>query len=722
MTRRDGIVNVRAHRSTTQHFTGIMMMIFSPRPNGLQLIFYLCFIEVSKICLSWVSASSSDMLIIRHGRSRVRHSSEKNHIRWGLQAFDNLTLYDYDYETNGTNGINETIFDFGMNGGNQTFLGEPFGYFSSETIFNNATSTSSINNSVESKLISTLAPSSASSRWSALTFSTPPKNQKLAKKKIMENIRKNVEEGIEYLRTHAHLTQPTAEMPSEKVLLQIQKQAEQLANTEKHRMPIAKDESSSMSALTFRETGSISSAQLPISKLFKSLPPSTLPSPSSSSGSINHARTQHNQSNQKKHKIDEQLQWKPYENDGTMSKNYVAGHGKPNHSEYEMQNDEPHNENIHQSESHPFKSNKFNKSNPRHEHEPSSPVSRSNSIATMKTIDSIVTSINAAVSKKYLDQAINNGVKGNSNGNLNAPKANLRSQSNSKMTSRSQSVNGKRIETQHHVTQPKHNSESPVSSVASLISHALDLEMTKSNDSVQSNVKSMANLNNQFESKNFLSPFDELNDEQQMNDENGDGDTNSFPFDTNYEQIIGFDGKTLNSNDIIQLPIFRLEDIDLDDFDEISRNNRLNLQKGRDVVTKFLQIVESQHLLGANCTAGTALNLGEGVVDRYAQDRFRVEAEVAVNRANMLTRFVEKLEFGFFDSNQMLVFNREFDKKFVFSWFCRALCFCCRCNQSPVIRKVRDSSATDFMVVRVSIPLQCVYFLKSRKYVCSKSR
>ncbi|XP_059612618.1 probable G-protein coupled receptor 158 [Phlebotomus argentipes] len=73
-------------------------------------------------------------------------------------------------------------------------------------------------------------------------------------------------------------------------------------------------------------------------------------------------------------------------------------------------------------------------------------------------------------------------------------------------------------------------------------------------------------------------------------------------------------------------------------FDETTRNNRLNLMKGRDVVTRFLQIVESQHLLGANCTAGTALNLGEGVVDRYAQDRFRIEAEVAVNRANMLTR------------------------------------------------------------------------------------
>lgn len=57
-----------------------------------------------------------------------------------------------------------------------------------------------------------------------------------------------------------------------------------------------------------------------------------------------------------------------------------------------------------------------------------------------------------------------------------------------------------------------------------------------------------------------------------------------------------------------------------------------------DVVTRFLRIVESQHLLGENCTAGTHLHLGEGVVDRYAQERFRVEADVAVNRANMLTR------------------------------------------------------------------------------------
>lgn len=129
--------------------------------------------------------------------------------------------------------------------------------------------------------------------------------------------------------------------------------------------------------------------------------------------------------------------------------------------------------------------------------------------------------------------------------------------------------------------------------------------------------------------------FDELNDEQSPGDDLTD-ESNAFAFDTGdtYEQNISFDDKS----DALLPTIFRMEDIDWDEMDETSRNNRLDLMKGRDVVTKFLQIVESQHLLGVNCTAGTALNLGEGIVERYAQDRFRVEAEVAVNRANMLTR------------------------------------------------------------------------------------
>ncbi|CAH2211305.1 jg24620 [Pararge aegeria aegeria] len=88
--------------------------------------------------------------------------------------------------------------------------------------------------------------------------------------------------------------------------------------------------------------------------------------------------------------------------------------------------------------------------------------------------------------------------------------------------------------------------------------------------------------------------------------------------------------------------------ISLDDIKDIV-NNDTNINDSEnvtvvrpnvleDVVTKFLRLIETQHLLGENCTAGTHLNLGEGVVDRYAQERFRIEADVAVNRANMLTR------------------------------------------------------------------------------------
>lgn len=69
-----------------------------------------------------------------------------------------------------------------------------------------------------------------------------------------------------------------------------------------------------------------------------------------------------------------------------------------------------------------------------------------------------------------------------------------------------------------------------------------------------------------------------------------------------------------------------------------SENATVVKNNTEDVVTRFLRLIETQHLLGENCTAGTDLNLGEGVVDRYAQERFRIEADVAVNRANMLTR------------------------------------------------------------------------------------
>lgn len=76
----------------------------------------------------------------------------------------------------------------------------------------------------------------------------------------------------------------------------------------------------------------------------------------------------------------------------------------------------------------------------------------------------------------------------------------------------------------------------------------------------------------------------------------------------------------------------------VDEEDDAQETEREGKTTHVDIVTKFLRIVESQHLLGENCTKGTDFNLGEGVVDRYAQERFRLEGEIAVNRANLYTR------------------------------------------------------------------------------------
>lgn len=54
----------------------------------------------------------------------------------------------------------------------------------------------------------------------------------------------------------------------------------------------------------------------------------------------------------------------------------------------------------------------------------------------------------------------------------------------------------------------------------------------------------------------------------------------------------------------------------------LSRTSPSRLQRHhRDKANVLLRIVESQQQLGGNCTAGTDLNMGEGVVDRYAQVR-----------------------------------------------------------------------------------------------------
>lgn len=58
-------------------------------------------------------------------------------------------------------------------------------------------------------------------------------------------------------------------------------------------------------------------------------------------------------------------------------------------------------------------------------------------------------------------------------------------------------------------------------------------------------------------------------------------------------------------------------------------------QHRRDKANQLLRIVESQQQLGGNCTAGTDLNMGEGVVDRYAQVFHNTSRSILQYEANV---------------------------------------------------------------------------------------
>uniref|UniRef100_T1JDG3 G-protein coupled receptors family 3 profile domain-containing protein n=1 Tax=Strigamia maritima TaxID=126957 RepID=T1JDG3_STRMM len=68
---------------------------------------------------------------------------------------------------------------------------------------------------------------------------------------------------------------------------------------------------------------------------------------------------------------------------------------------------------------------------------------------------------------------------------------------------------------------------------------------------------------------------------------------------------------------------------------DVTVEHKSSAEDRNDLVTKILRMVETQHVMGENCTAGTDLILADGVI---ASPRFRLEADVAVNRANFLTR------------------------------------------------------------------------------------
>jgi hypothetical protein len=58
----------------------------------------------------------------------------------------------------------------------------------------------------------------------------------------------------------------------------------------------------------------------------------------------------------------------------------------------------------------------------------------------------------------------------------------------------------------------------------------------------------------------------------------------------------------------------------------------------KDVVQQFLEEVERYEVNKEKCVTGFTHNLGKGVINQYGLNRFKAQALVAVNRANLLTR------------------------------------------------------------------------------------
>lgn len=709
--------------------------------NGARIVLvFMCFTCISKLCVPSAASSTSDMLIIRHGRSRVRHSTEKNHIRWGLKAFDNLTFIDYDYESgNNTNGSNETMFDmnYAGNGANQSFYGNDgalgYSYFSTASNGNN-TSTEN------AKLSSTASPNPSTNRllnwstaWSSATSpadAPPKKERELAKKQIMENIRKDVEVGLEYLRTHAHLLQPTAVMPSERMILQMQQQQqkqEELQNQQSkndkpafqgenillkkpmNKSPFGITNSPALSKINSVHASLSSSSSL--SSLSSSLSSSSKKQPSQdraktpSLGEINDFLDENMQGDDAKASASEQQLQQQYR--------LLDSKRRTHSSLTDTRDSDADNANVPPSTSvakvsfdqeiddkHNLNGNSFNANHLQNERTTLN-LNRLSTLAAAQAKDNIAiearptseikqvpqidadedengSKIESEDENKQNDGSMRAHRKFNKNSNnqfeYNKRKESLLPSSPSSLPS-SQRSGAQR--TYHGQYQHRHQQFVTTSVIDTNIGNQfrasdeiqipngmnsdhdgdsddaiLNLQDVQNDSDKTNNDDGNLNTNGTNEHSNRRNNISNDNDNgdsldvhqfepnslyssDEPNDDVDNNDEDNFPSDAD-ERNINFDLVSDNFNDITTAN--RIEAIDLADLDETSRNNRLNLMKGRDVVTRFLQIVESQHLLGANCTAGTALNLGEGVVDRYAQERFRVEAEVAVNRANMLTR------------------------------------------------------------------------------------
>lgn len=594
-------------------------------------------------------ASQSEILIIRHGRSRSRHSSEKDHVRWGLKAFDNLTivaesdigkvnhesfLESAENETSSNNDLN--VANFYDSNGTLNQSSELVGTIGSYEI-NYTINPSKYDGTIFDRNADRNVKTHPHQEWqhhdknfistteipkSALTSIQPSlltvaavgitnvkRRNGPKKKEIMTNIKNTVNKGIQYLKSHEDLDEIKIEIndfntkssrdetkrtaKSNKIRSQSITKTDQMPP-----MYYKQQQHKSHSIKQIKINGGKDFSIVTISKSDTIARNKIIASPTTmlkSKKSTNeksiamqsqqwHAVSKHIKNHQVHNEIDMNI------NSNLADIFYVPSSTEGNpYNDEQMSNDEPAgkagNKNqitktlMENSNQHDLNTKKPNRIQ---NHEIYSTVASSMPVKTIGKLNALQSQSTAAQSFSVVSDSTNKS------GNMHIDK----------------SV-AKTNEERH----ASHKSPIPV--------RLLPTSKPNEHDDNQQNDEE---INNDAQNEDFMGAIGIQNDE---NSNENSVDFENDPDDDENEKYNG---------------IYHVEDFNLNDYDETSRNNRKNLMRGRDVVTRFLQIVESQHVLGGNCTAGTALNLGEGVVDRYAQDRFKIEAEVAVNRANMLTR------------------------------------------------------------------------------------
>ena len=511
----------------------------------------------------------SEILIIRHGRSRSRHSVEKDHVRWGLKALDNLTLIESRFEESFENETNseQNLVNFYENNGTLSQSNE----------FNVTVGSYEINytHSPSGKVgddkkhhrewhhqqqpqISTTTE--ITKKALALSASISGKRRKERKKEIMTNIKSTVNKGIQYLKSHENLDEIQIEIKD--------------FNTAKKRA----------AKTNKKRTQSMSDQPMKLKQQHKSHSPMQIKiNGGKELGTVTILRSEGSAEN---HIGNPALKSKKTTSVKSISQRHAAKHIN-RHQVHSNQMDLSINTNL---------ADVF--------YVPTSTQANSLFDEQMQG-DEPVGNI-----KKIEKPSIENS-------NHKLPKAKRK---NSDVAASFPQNSTKSI---------KDKSQGTVASQDSEVLNGNGENRFDLRSNVANEIMNSMDRNGQ-ENNQQIDDID-IENEDSIDTIQNDGDGGDESSDNSVEIEAELDENNING-------IYHVEDLDLSDFDETSRNNRKNLMRGRDVVTRFLQIVESQHVLGGNCTAGTALNLGEGVVDRYAQDRFRVEAEVAVNRANMLTR------------------------------------------------------------------------------------